>query len=174
MAKKPLPEQSYLLQRLRYDPQTGRLLWRHYEPHGGRWNGRWAGKPALSKIERNGYMRGDIDAVSHLAHRVIWKMMTGEDPFEIDHINGVRSDNRWGNLRQVGSGENNKNRRFARKIQSGCVGVHWESDRKKWRATIGANGDKLKLGRYDTLEDAIRARYDAEKKYGYHFNHGSS
>lgn len=58
-----------------------------------------------------------LDGVTLPAHRVAWVMATGEQPIVIDHINGVKHDNRLGNLRSVGISENNKNRPSTRKAR---------------------------------------------------------
>ena len=48
---------------------------------------------------------------------------------------------------------------------SGVKGVVWSKKRKKWVAQIGFQGKTINLGRYDDIEDAIKARKEAEKQY---------
>lgn len=72
---------------------------------------------------------------------------------EAGDINGVRSDNRWANLRMVSRSVNNQNQRRARKDnKSGLLGVR--PNRARWAASIFVYGKKHHLGTYDTAEEA--------------------
>ncbi len=102
-----------------------------------------------------------------LAHRIIWKMVYGENPDTIDHINGDPSDNRLSNLRNVTQAENNKNKAMFRKNKSGHPGVV-QVDYGMWKVQIGTKY----IGCYADLETAIAARAEAEEAANYHENHG--
>jgi len=115
-----------------------------------------------------GYRKVHFDGQIYYTHRLIWKLLYGEDPLEIDHINGNRSDNRITNLRSVPHYENMRNTKKMSNNSSGVMGIYWLKDRSKWRASIG----RELLGDFDKLEDAAAARKQAEKEYGYHPNHG--
>lgn len=115
-----------------------------------------------------GYRKVYLDGGVYYTHRLIWKLLYGEDPAEIDHINGNRSDNRITNLRSVCHLENMRNTKKMSNNSSGVMGIYWLKDRSKWRASIGRES----LGDFDKLEDAAAARKQAEKEYGYHPNHG--
>ena len=117
-----LPDKDVLNGWLRYDQQTGQLFWRLRTPNmfaatDGRgadhacnqWNSRWAGQEALTKTNI-GYRCGRLNYQYVLAHRVIWKMMTGEEANEIDHIDGNRGNNQWNNLRSVTTSINRRNK----------------------------------------------------------------
>lgn len=56
--------------------------------------------------------------------------------------------------------------------KAGCVGVSWHKAQKKWMAYISDAGKRITIGYYKVLDDAITARKDAERVYGYHENHG--
>lgn len=171
MPAKPLPPQDYLLQRLRYEPETGLLFWKRTALMSPQWNGKFSGKRALTAVV-SGYHHGNIDNKRHLAHRVIWKMMTGEDPNFIDHIDGNRSNNRWINLRSVSSAENGKNKGLLKSNTSGAMGVTFCKQTGRWRAGMQLNGKHICLGRYDTIEEAKEARERGDKAFGFHKNHG--
>jgi len=91
---------------------------------------------------------------------------------QIDHINGDRCDNRLLNLRVVSPQVNAMNRSNRSDNTSGCLGVCWHPSTQKWRARIKVMGKQKSLGLFAEKIDAICARKDAEKKYGFHRNHG--
>lgn len=104
-----------------------------------------------------GYRETRIDGVLTLVHRLIWQHVHGPIPDgqEIDHINGVRDDNRICNLRLVNRGQNNQNQRYARtNNKSGVKGVSWCATSGKWMARIKHEGVQYHLGRFTTIEDA--------------------
>lgn len=178
MAAKPLPDQASLLKLLRYEPATGSLSWLPRErpdfTSDGKWrcwNKRFANAEA-GVANPIGYIQIKLFGRQFLAHRIIWMMMCGENPLQIDHINGVRSDNRFLNLRNVTHKENNQNMAVQRKSISGCNGVVWQPSSAKWLAQIRDHGEYRRLGLFADLEDAVRARKAAERKIGFHPNHG--
>lgn len=174
--------QDTLLSLLRFDREPGKLFWRERKPEmfpsgSGRqnnscaiWNSRYAGTEAAA-LTRHGYLRMSILGKTVLAHRVVWAIEHGEWPNgHIDHINGIRTDNRVENLRVVSVQENNKNTSRARKNSTGACGVY--RFRGKFRAQIGSRGKQIHLGCFNTLEDAVAARRKAERDLGFHANHG--
>lgn len=154
---------------LAYCPKTGKLTWK---PRGHpQWDGQNANSEALASVFR-GYKRGKVFGVNHRAHRVAWALYYGEWPKgQIDHINGNRSDNRIENLREVTNQENAKNKRHI-PCASGYTGIKVCHRSKRWRAVIKVDGKHLSLGHFDNLSDAIKARKDAERRFGFHPNHG--
>jgi len=154
---------------LAYDPATGELYWKVDRA----WNAR-EGEIAGSVSKNLGYVFIYIDRENYLAHRVIWLMVTGDWPEQIDHVNHVRADNSWINLRETTQEENTKNQKRRLTNISGCTGVYFDKSRGKWSARISDNKSQIFLGRFNTLEDAIAARKSAEIVYGYHENHGGS
>lgn len=178
MAKRDLPAQEVLLQLLDYEPATGRLIWRprpeHAFPsrrHARTWNTLHAGREALVNITPNGYKAGAINGKRFYAHRIIWKMTCGYDPVEIDHINGNRIDNRIENLREVTRAVNNRNMgRGARSSRD--FGVRPSPTAGKWCAVISVGNWPRHLGTFDTYEAALAARKEAERRLGFHPNHG--
>lgn len=168
---KKIMDIDVLRQLLAYDSETGKLTWLPRSNGRAGWNTQFAGTLALNSLGDQGYRRGAIFDRVFLAHRVIWAMVHGEWPDQIDHINGDRSDNRLSNLRNVTGLENSRNQRVRSRI-SGSIGVHWHNQRQKWQARIGVGGSDIYLGLYSDFDHAVSARKDAESEYGFHTNHG--
>ena len=170
-----------------YDPISGKAFWNKRDVKwfresgtGGslgnsiRWNNKNAGKEIINK-NAGGYIYPCILRVHFLLHRVIYLYMTGEWPLFIDHINGIRDDNRWCNLRNVTKQENCKNRALHSKNLSGYHGVNKYKGNNKWQVKINDhNGENRFLGSYESLEEAISVRKKAEVEYGYSPTHGRS
>ena len=113
----------------------------------------------------DGYLIISIDDKRYTAHRLAWFWIYGTVPTgDIDHINGVRDDNRITNLRAVSRSVNMQNQRRARSnnIHSGFLGVQKNKD--KWQALIRVNDRRICLGTYITPELAYCAYLDAKRK----------
>lgn len=164
---KPTPSQHTLKQALKYDPQSGKLYWKS-RGISKSWDTKWAGNEAFTATSSTGYKCGRINGANYLAHRVIYKLVTGDEPIEIDHIDGVRDNNCWSNLRSVPLEDNRRNSRRSKRNTSGHTGVRYEPERSCWIARIRNNH----LGCFSSVDDAIAARKQAERKYGFHPNHG--
>jgi hypothetical protein len=161
---KPLPSREELAEILSYDAGTGELRWK-VKPETCRanigWNNKCAGKVA-GTVTKRGYLhvgiRRDGKPTYYLAHRLIWKLMTGHDPDQfIDHEDGDKSNNRWANFRPANNGENIQNAKRRKDNKSGVKGVHWDSGHQKWRAVITANGQSIRLGRFSSVAEAETA-----------------
>lgn len=154
---KPLPSLERLRELLSYDKETGILTWKVL-PATSRsnicFNTKCGGKKA-GTINPKGYIVIGIARKYYLAHRIIWKLMTGVDPVDqIDHEDTDRGNNRWDNLRQAANGPNIQNSRLRKDNASGVKGVHWDAHHKKWRAVLTTNGVSSRLGRFETIEQA--------------------
>ncbi|MCK4790219.1 MAG: HNH endonuclease [Desulfobacteraceae bacterium] len=112
-----------------------------------------------------------IDGKNYMAHRLIWLMVTGSWPIaDIDHRDGNSLNNRWLNLREASPLINSQNSSTSTRNTSGRIGV--SKRRKGWVASIQVSGKRLHLGDYPDFDSACKARERAEKKYGFHSNHG--
>lgn len=151
---------------LQYDPNTGVFKWAV-----DRGNRIKAGSVAGS-LRFNGYLAISIDWKRYYSHRLAYFYMYGVMPLEIDHINGIRDDNRIVNLREVTRLENSKNSSKSRKNTSGHVGVTWSKECSKWLVQIRSEHITHYLGVFSKLDDAISARKAAEERFGFHRNHG--
>lgn len=147
--------QQRLKELLHYDPATGLFTWRVK-----RNNKALAGQIA-GNVGNHGYVQIYVDRANHLAHRLAWLYVNGVLPADkIDHRNGVRTDNRWANLRECDHAENMQNQgvRSRSDNKSGHIGVCGDSRRPgKWRATIKCGKKYHHLGTFDTVEAAADA-----------------
>lgn len=166
---------------LSLDPVTGKLTWRRRNrdlfanpSRAECWNSKYASKEAFTADKGNGYRTGRIGKRNYLAHRVVWALQHGKWPdYQIDHINGQRSDNRPANLRDVPESENHRNVGQRVNHASGVTGVYWHKQISKWIANIVVDGKTKYLGAYVDKAEAAEAYEDAKLKHGYHANHGA-
>lgn len=143
-----LPSQELLRERLAYNPETGILTWAYSRP--GVTKGKVVGHP-----NKRGYCQVMLDRKPYLAHRLIWKWMTGDDPPSlIDHVNHDLHDNRWENLRLATHAENAQNSRGSGKYKKG---VYKETCGKTFGARISVEGKKFYLGCFKTEDEAHQA-----------------
>jgi hypothetical protein len=143
---------------LSYDPETGVLTW--IAPISSRSK---PGEPA-GTITPLGYVRIGMFREQHLGHRLAWLHVYGKWPNgDLDHINGVRHDNRLVNLREATRSGNNQNIRAARSDSAhGFLGATWSKAAQKWRASICVNRKQKTLGTFDSAEEAHAAYLKAK------------
>jgi hypothetical protein len=163
MAKRPLPCPTRARLSLRYNPETGKV----FRIKGGK-----IGKETLATPTVYGYLQGGVCGGVVATHRVIWAIVYGYWPKQIDHINGIRTDNRLVNLREVDDAENRKNMALRKDNASGHHGVRLNTTTNKWRAEIRVARKSIHIGCYSLKADAIAARKAAEAALGFHPNHG--
>ena len=149
---------------LDYDPATGAFTRR-----GGFHAKRWGGKPAGVVHKGHGYVVIKLGTRGYLAHRLAWLHVHGVWPsLKLDHKNGVRSDNRIENLREVTDQQNTWNRKRHVTNEAGVKGVSYKEHlRNKWCATIRVDGKQRHIGVFPTKEAAHEAyKRAAERHFG--------
>lgn len=178
-ASATLPDQDLLRKLFSYDVDTGALRWKERDRADfpslrsyRAWNSRYAGKSA-GYVNSQGYVQVIIHKRSHLGHRLIWKLVYGNDPAgDIDHENGIRSDNRLRNLRDVSAQANNRNSKRPSHNVSGHIGVGFHLATGLWRARIVVGKKEHHLGLFASKTEAVAARLAAQRRLGFHPNHG--
>jgi len=133
-----------------YDPERGVLVWK--KKTGNRVRvGAVAGKPHPTI----GYVVVRCSGAVHYAHRLAFLHVTGRMPEQVDHINGVRSDNRWSNLRESDNARNRQNGPLLQaNSTSGVNGVYWHKQQQKWHVSLKLDRKKRSFGLYGSLLDA--------------------
>jgi HNH endonuclease len=143
---------------LSYDPETG-IFTRVKQTSNRIRVGDIAGS-----LNNTGYLLIRVDGIKYSAHRLAFLFMLGRWPdAEVDHINLIRSDNRWSNLREATHAENKRNSWVSRRNTSGFKGVNKRGNR--WYARIRADGDQIHLGYFATPKEAHAAYCRAAAKY---------
>jgi hypothetical protein len=138
--------QARLKELLHYSPETGVFIWRV----GRKMAGKIAGSP-----NSWGYTVIGIEGRNRRAHRLAWLYVHGIPPNgQIDHINGVRDDNRISNLRVCVQVQNCWNAKKQKTNKTGFRGVCFNEKTKRFRAQINVFGTKIYLGEYDSPEQA--------------------
>lgn len=109
-----------------------------------------------------GYNLIAINKKNYRIHRIIGYLFLGLDindtTQQIDHINGIRDDNRLENLRIVNNQQNQWNR-------NNDKGYTFNSKFNKFQARIHKNKKVISLGYFDTEEEARQAYLDAKQIY---------
>ncbi|WP_157351225.1 HNH endonuclease [Aliarcobacter butzleri] len=136
------------------------------------------GKKKLSRITKNGYLIVDLYNKCQKTlyiHRLVAENFLNQGNYtEVNHKNGIKTDNRVENLEWCSRKQNCQHRHNIglgnRKIKhfnntSGAVGVSFEKSSNKWKSFITVNGKMINLGRFKNIEDAIKTRKNAENKY---------
>jgi hypothetical protein len=149
------------------DFESGKLFWK---PRGvSWWDTRYSGKEAFC-IDVHGYFCGSVDRIRLAKHRVLWAMFHNRWPIEVDHKDLDKSNNSISNLREVSRVGNQKNLPKMKSNTSGRTGVHYSKKDKVWVSYIHQKGRQIRLGSFVTFDEALFAREEAERLYGYNEN----
>lgn len=144
--------QEILRENFRYDPETGDFFWAKAD----KWNRRKLSNP-INYLDKDGYVVVCTSLSgkpkNYRVHRLIWMYVHGQISHEIDHINGIRNDNRLCNLREVTHQQNMMNRRAHK--SNNLRGIYRAKGKTpSWVAEIHCNGERHYLGVYKTPEEA--------------------
>ena len=145
-----------------YDAETG-IVTRRISLGGNSVVGSVVGAPDGNK----GYLRVRLEGKTVSLTRIIWLYMTGELPaLQVDHKDRNKINNRWQNLRLATNAQNKCNSGVRKDSGTGIKGVHLDKRTGRYRAKISVQGKRINLGFFATLEEAAKARADAEHLHG--------
>lgn len=148
-----------------YNPGTGDVRWRSTSCEVGV---RRKGGEVVGCADHRGalsYRRVAIDGRRYYAHQLAWLLLYREWPASgIDHVNNDGLDNRSANLRLACQTLNNANARRRKDNSSGHRGVSFYKAYGKWEAYINSGGKRVRLGYFDSRDDAIAAYQKAAQQ----------
>lgn len=154
-----IPDQEVLHSLLDYDPTTGHFTWKKSgNAAGSRWKTPWGE-----------YRRISINGRNYWAHRIAWVFFYGTsiEGASIDHIDGNPSNNAIANLRIATSAQQRHNSRAVMGSRTGLKGVRApRSAGARWEALIKVSGKTIRLGQFNTPEEAHAAYCQAAQ---FHF-----
>jgi len=143
---------------LSYDPVSGEISWIK-PPRMGVSIGEAGGK------DKDGYLIIGFSGQCYKAHRLAYYLKEGYTPEnDIDHINGIKDDNRWCNLREVNRSCNNINSVTRKDNKKGLKGVCWLPSKNTWKASLKYNGVN-KIATRKVFNEAVKLRYEWETTY---------
>ena len=156
----PAPPLAQVQQLLRYDPETGDLIWRIDR------KGKAKAGVVAGCVGRDGYTVLCIFNRQYSAHRIVWLLAYGEDNVdkEIDHIDHNRRNNRLDNLRLAATSNNQHNAQISSRNTSGIKGVSWDNTSRRWRAMVMLNGKMHRFGTHLTKEAAAQAVIEGRER----------
>ena len=141
--------QEELKKLLHYNPETGVFTWKV------KTSNRVKVGDVAGHINKTGYLQIGVSGNLYQSHRLAWLYMTGKWPKDhIDHINGIKDDNRWPNLREATHRQNQFNTVSHRNTSSKYKGVSWDKSVKKWRAKAMLDKKTRNLGVFDCEHEA--------------------
>ena len=145
---KPLPPVETLREYFSYDPETGIVTWTE---HAGKTIRCVRAGKSAGRLMADGYVQIAFRRKLYMAHRIIWKLKTGQDPSDqIDHKDLNRNNNRWSNLRPASHSLNQVNRvSRAKKRLPGVAPARVGN-----RFSAKGFGGRLYLGTFDTEQEA--------------------
>lgn len=162
--------QEYLKECLEYNPETGILIWKnrpstHFKNIHTfkKWNKIYPGKEA-GCLGIYGYRSITICMKTYPSHRLAFLYMCGYIPEnDVDHKDCNRDNNKWINLREVSRSCNMQNQKVRINSTSRITGVYFNKNCNKWISHIKILGRDIRLGSFESFQDAVVARYEEEK-----------
>lgn len=104
-------------------------------------------------------------------HRLV---LNADNSEKVDHIKHNTKDCRKEMLRIVTDSQNSMNKRIYKNNTSGYTGVIFNKRMSKWISYIGKNNKRIYLGSFESIEDAVKVRKDAEIKYFGEYSYDNS
>lgn len=143
-----------------YDPDTGEFKRLIKKGKRGTLTG------VVGSDDLYGYKTTRIGGRSFKLHRLAWLYVFGQWPTgDIDHINGVRSDNRIANLRDVTRKINLENQRSSsNNLSTGLLGAYFDKRKGTFYARISQGNKSIHLGTFKTAKAAHEAYVSAKRR----------
>jgi hypothetical protein len=117
----------------------------------------------ISGVNGDGYIRIKVNGKTKKTHQVIYQMFYGYIPSVIDHINGIKTDNRIENLREVTRSQNSMNHSIKRHGKQ--RNVSWHIRVQKWNVRVMKNYKTVYSAYFEDKELADLVAFEARKKF---------
>ncbi len=124
----------------------------------------------VGSMRKDGYMTTKVRGKELLMHRLVWALHNKYLPKFIDHIDGIRTNNKIENLREATKAGNNQNAKVRKDNTSGVKGVY--AGNRGWISCVNANGvqyTKTFKCKDEAIKHNINLRKELHKEYT---NHG--
>lgn len=142
---------------LDYSKETGEFRWKKASSDKSK-IGAIAGRPR----SKNGYWQLTLKGKTYYSHRLAWFFVNEVMPsFEIDHINGIKGDNRIANLRDATHSQNLVNMSAKKDNTSGSKNAHWCNTKQRWIAKVKFGGKTYHAGTFRDYLSAVSAAESA-------------
>jgi hypothetical protein len=157
-----------------YEPDTGNLYWiprgvEYFknEQYCKIWNSRQANQ-IIKCVDKSGYIKTSILGRQYKGHQIAWAIAKGEWPdMCVDHINGIKTDNRICNLRLATKEENMWNSKPQKNNKLGIKGISIDKKSGKYKVSISSHNKKTHIGYFECIELAKLAYSEfADKIHG--------
>ena len=116
-------------------------------------------------LSSEGYIQIRVLGKKMSAHRMAWLLHYGTLPNNIDHINGIKTDNRIENLREATQSENMRNYAHNTKNTSDYKNVVWNKKAFKWQVGLRVEGKKKHIGLFNSINEAVEAAQSARQQF---------
>ena len=146
-----------------FTPETLNEIFEYKDGNLYRRSGQFAGYAEC--MHHTGYKVVFVKGKQLRSQRVIFAMHHGYFPEMVDHINGIKTDNRIENLRAATNRQNQYNAKKPARNKSGIKNVLWHKEYKKWAVCMRINGKPTWLGKFDDIELAELVATEARNKY---------
>jgi hypothetical protein len=152
--------QAELKELLNYDVDTGIFTWKI----------KYCRKVKVGSVvgspDKDGYIRVRINGKDYKCHRLAWMYVYNNFPVgKLDHINGIKNDNRICNLRLANNEQNAFNAKLRTDNTSGFKNVCWNRTFKKWQVSLSINKKQTTIGYFDDIELADLVATEARNKH---------
>jgi len=141
-----------------FEYRDGNLYWKYHKYK------KLIGKKA-GFLYKDGYIGVGLNKKQYKVHRIIYELHYGNCPEFIDHINGIKSDNRIQNLREATRSQNSYNQKLNKNNKSGIKNVYWNKNEKKWIVEISSKNKIVFHKLFNDLELAELVAIEARNKY---------
>lgn len=145
--------------------KNGQLIWKNCDS-------KYFNNKIAGNLAKNGYITITYKQQQYLAHRLIWLYKFGKWPDDqIDHINGIKTDNRIENLRLATNAQNGQNKRVYSHNTTGSKvsGVSYCTQKKKYKVTLVKDGRWIHGGFFDSVSDAEIRSDEMRQQYYSHY-----